>query len=211
MPQNTFEGAVLKFRNASIHVILAEVIKFRRQLVLRPEFQQQSGWDNALNKYLISGVEQLADTLENITYKPSKDSLEELGEAASDTSNSLAQDYADGTYSLHSDNVVMAPTNEEAIIWDLTGVDPNIPQPNESRFVNDFGRIFIKGLDNFFVQLTRLDARNQTQGITKTESVRMRALLDGLYTITQRKGGEINKLDIPGGVLPSDEPTTFKG
>ena len=143
MPQNTFEGTVLKFRNSSIHVILAEIIKLRRQLVLRPEFQQQSGWDNALNQYLIIGVEQLADTLENITYKTSPKSLKELGEDAADTSNSLAQDYEDGTYYLHSDNVVMAPTNDESIIWDLTGADPNLPQPDEKTFVNDFLRIFI--------------------------------------------------------------------
>jgi len=37
----------------------------------------------------------------------------------------------------------------------------------------------------------------------------MRSLLNVLYTLTQRKGGETNRSDIPTGTLPSDEPSTF--
>ena len=59
--------------------------------------------------------------------------------------------------------------------------------------------------------MTRLDSRHQPYSITKYESVMMRSLLNVLYTLTQRKGGETNRSDIPTGTMPSDEGTTFGG
>lgn len=211
MAQNTFEGVNRKFRNQTIHFMLAEIMKFRKQLTVRPEFKQQSGWDNALNKFMMDELEKIADTLENVTYNPATATLEELEAAAADTSNSLAQDYADGTYSIHTDNVLQSIEPEIEIIWDLTGSDPDIPQPSEDHFKNDFGRLFIKGLDTLFSSMTRLDCRHQGQGVTKYESVITRGKLDALYTITQRKGGEVNKTNIAAGTLPSEEADTFKG
>ncbi len=38
----------------------------------------------------------------------------------------------------------------------------------------------------------------------------MVSLLETLYAITQRKGGEVNKSDIPSGTLPSQDPATFE-
>ncbi len=211
MAQNTFEGTNLKFRNQTIHFILAEIIKFRKQLTVRPEFRQQSGWDNALNKFMVDQLESIADTLENITYNPSPATLEDLEEESADTANSLAKDYDAGVYSIHSDNVVQSVEPEIEIIWDLTGANLDIPQPTEDKFKNDFGRLFIKGLDALFTHLTRLDCRHQGSGITKYQSVMTRGKLDALFTITQRKGGEVNKTNIAAGTLPSEEADTFKG
>lgn len=207
--QNTFTGVNLVFRNGTIHAVLAEIIKFRKQLTVRSEFNQQSGWDNALNNYLVKGLEQINDSLENIVYNPSNKSLEELEAETADTSGSLMQDYADGKYSIHSDNVVMDVPQERPVLWTLDGSDPDIPQPTEDKYKNDFGRLFIKGLDELFVSLTRLDSRHQGRGVTKDESLRLRSKLNELITITQRKGGEANRFDIPEGTLPSEEPSTF--
>ena len=100
---------------------------------------------------------------------------------------------------------------ERDVVWDLTGTHLDIPQMTPENCKNDAGRAFIAGLDRLFVELTRLDSRNQSQTITKYESVMMRNLLNELYTITQRKGGEINKSDISQGTLPSQDPDTFQG
>jgi hypothetical protein len=206
---NTFQGANQDFPNKSIHFILAEVIKFRKQLTVRQEFRSESGWTNSLNKYMIDELENLADTLENITYSPEQATQEELEANASDTERSLAMDY--NTYAVSSDNVLMPVGLSRPVVWDLTGSDPDMPQPTIEEFPNDFGRAFITALDMFFSSMTRLDSRHQPQGITKYESVMMRSLLNEMYTITQRKGGEVNKSDIPTGTLPSDEANTFAG
>jgi len=205
--QNTFTGANLSFPNRSLHFLLAEIIKFRKQLTVRQEFRSESGWTNSLNNYMVTELEHLADTLENVTYIPETATQEELESNASDTNRSLADDY--NVYAVSSDNVLMPTALPKPVVWDLTGEDPDLPQPNISDFPNDFGRAFITGLDMFFVALTRLDSRHQPQSITKYESVMMRSLLNELYTVTQRKGGEVNKSDIPTGTLPSDEPSTF--
>ena len=206
--QNTFLGANLEFPNLGVHFLLAEIVKFRKQLTVRQEFRSQSGWNDGLNRYMVTELEKLADTLENITYNPDSFTLEELESQAGDTSRSLNEDYNE--YALTQDNVLMPVGVNRTLSWDLTGTDVDMPQLSPQNCPNDYARTFVAALDNFFVELTRLDSRHQPYAITKYESVMMRSLLNVLYTLTQRKGGEINRSDVPTGTLPSDEGGTFR-
>jgi len=209
MNQNTFTGANLVFQNDGIHFLLSEVIKFRKQLTVRDEFKSQSGWQDSLNLYMADELEKLADTLENITYNPDEATREELEAQAANTERSLSDDY--NIKALTSDNVLMPVGVARPVVWDLTGADVDLPQLTPQDCPNDHARSFVTGLDMFFVELTRLDSRFQTQTITKNESVMMRSILNTLYTITQRKGGEVNKSDIASGTLPSQNTDTFVG
>ena len=211
MPEhvNTFRGCNLEFPNLGIHFILAEVIKIRKQLTVRQEFRSQSGWNDSLNRYMVTEIEKIGDTLENITYNPDNLTLEELEAQAGDSTRSVADDYND--LALTQDNVLMPVGVNRRVVWDLTGVDMDIPQLHPGNCPNDAARTFVTALDNFFVEMTRLDSRHQPYSITKYESVMMRSLLNVLYTLTQRKGGETNRSDIPTGTMPSDEGTTFGG
>ena len=209
MAQNSFTGANMKFPNHGVHFLLAEVVKFRKQLTIRSEFRSQSGWDNALNNYMVAELEKLADTVENITYNPDELTKEELEDLAADTERSLADDY--NVRALASDNIVMPNALDREVVWKLDGTDPDVPQMTVDNCPNDAARSFVAGLDRFFVEATRLDSRFARQTITKHESVLLRNLLNELYTLTQRKGGEDNKSDISQGTLPSQEPATFQG
>ena len=95
------------------------------------------------------------------------------------------------------------------VVWNLTGTDVDVPQMTPGNCPNDMARSFITGLDAYFVELTRLDSRFQPNMITKYESAMMRAVLNELYTITQRKGGEDKRVDTPVGTLPSQDAKTF--
>ena len=205
--ENTFTGANVEFPNLGIHFILAEVIKFRKQLTVRQEFKSQSGWNNALNRYMVTEIEKLGDTLENITYNPDVLTLEDLESQAGDSTRNVADDYNE--LALTQDNVLMPVGVNRKVTWDLTGADIDIPQLHPGNCPNDAARSFTAALDNFFVELTRLDSRHQPYSVTKYESVMMRSLLNILYTLTQRKGGEVNRSDIPTGTLPSSESATF--
>ena len=209
MAQNTFAGTNLVFPNAGIHFLLAEVIKFRKQLTVRIEFRSQSCWTNGLNNYMQKELEKLGDTLENITYNPDAQTQEELEAQAADTTRSLADDY--NVRALASDNVLMPVSRSYDIVWDLSGNDLDIPQMTPANCPNDAARTFVTGLDKLFTEATRLDSRHQSQTITKYESVMLRSLLNELFTITMRKGGEENKSDIPQGTLPSQDGATFLG
>ena len=207
--QNTFLGANLAIPNLAVHFLLSEGIKFRKQLTVRQEFKSQSGWNDALNRNMVTELEKLSDTLENITYNPDSFSLEELEAQAADTNRSLEDDYNE--FALTQDNVLMPVGVNRNLAWDLTGADVDIPQLNPENCPNDAARSFVVALDNFFVELTRLDSRHQPYAITKYESVMMRSVLNVLYTLTQRKGGEQNRSDVPTGTMPSEEPNTFGG
>lgn len=208
---NSFEGANLTFNNRGIHFILAEIMTFRKQLTKRiqQEFQSQSGWDNALNSWMVECLEKIADSLENITYHPTSQSKDELEAQAADTTRTLLEDY-NGT-AIAADNTVMPVAPPKVVVWKLDGTDADIPQVTPANCPNDFARLFIIGLDEVFTQLTRLDSRFAPFIITKSESVMIRSLLEALITITQRKGGEAARMDIPSGTLNVHEPTTFKG
>lgn len=205
---NTFTGANLAFPNKGIHFMLAELIGFRKQLTTRPEFRSQGGWTDALNAYMIEELERLSDTLENITYYPDDISKDELELQAADTTRELADDYNERALTI--DNVLMPAAAVSSVVFDLTGGHVDIPQMAPDNCPNHYGRSFITGLDDVFVMLTRLDSRFQPNTVTKHESSMVRATLNSLYTICQRKGGEINKPDIPTGTLPSQETETFK-
>lgn len=204
---NTFSSANTEFPNEGIHFILAEIMKFRKQLTVRPEFKSQSGWTDALNAYMQEELERLSDTLENITYNPDEVLKDELEKQAADTQRKLSEDY--NNRALTADNVLLPAVPTRPIVWDLSGVNLDIPQMTPENCPNDFGRAFITKLDYLFVMLTRLDSRFQPITISKSESAMVRTALNALYSICQRKGGEANKSDIPTGTLPSQEAATF--
>lgn len=207
MGQNTFTGANLVFKNKAIHALLAEIIKFRKQLTVRSEFKQQSGWDNALNNYMVRELDKLHDTVENITYNPDSQSLDTLKRQVVDVTRGVVDDY--NTRALASDNLVMPVGLDIGVVWDLTGADVDVPQISTADFPNDAARMFIKQLDTLFVEATRLDSRFQSDYITKYEGLILTNYLNVLYAITQRKGSEANRSDIPQGTLPSQEGSTF--
>ena len=109
---------------------------------------------------MVTELEKLADTLENITYNPDSFTLEELEAQAGDTSRTLNEDYNE--FALTQDNVLMPVGVNRTLSWDLTGADMDMPQLSPQNCPNDYARTFVAALDNFFVELTRLDSRHQS-------------------------------------------------
>lgn len=208
MAENTFRGYQLETNNHGIFAMCEEIINFRKQLTVRDEMKSQSGWGDTFNNFLIGRFERLADTLESVTYNPGPETQEQLEANAADTSRSVLSDYS--ANSVNTDNVLMPAGREVKFRWDLTGADPDIPQLTVVTCPNDWMYNLITGLDSLFTEITRLDSRFQKSYITKYESVMIRAKINELVTITQRKGGEVNRNDVPTGTLPSQEPGTLQ-
>jgi hypothetical protein len=187
--------------------LLGSVMKFRKQLTVRTEFRQQSGWNTQMNEFMIDGLKELDAHIRRITYNPDATALDKQKEQAADTTRTPASDFT--AKSLNVDNVLPPAGIARPIVHTLDGSDPNVPQPDPADFPNDHGRLFISTLDNFFVTATRLDSRFDPDLITKYEAAMMLGILNSLYTITQVFGGESNRVDTPTGTLPADDPKTF--
>lgn len=209
MAENTFRNYHPSTNNRGIFALCEEIINFRKQLTVRPEVHSQSGWNDALNTFMVTRLERIADTLESVTYSPSGQTQEELETNASDTTRSLAQDYE--ATSVNTDNLLLPAGRPVEFRWDLSGADPDIPQLDVEDCPNDWAYMFITCLDSIFVDVTQLDSRSQPSTITKYESAMIRSRLNELFTITQRKGGEGNRNDVPTGTLPSQESGTLNG
>lgn len=208
--ENTFKGTVLSFPNNSIHLMLNKIMTFRIQLVQRPEFRSQSGWNDAMNKYMQDSLEKIHDLIQVNTVKKGVKTQEELEAEVSDTTKTLAESYDENTFA--QDEILGGAHFDKPIVWDLSGADVNIPQPTVENFPNGDARAFITQLDYMFRQLTRLDSRFNSAGIEKYDStIIVTSFLEPLWSSTMRFGGEVNRVDTPEGVLPSDEPNTFQG
>lgn len=218
--QNTFAGANMQFSNVGLQLLVGEIINFRTQLVVRPEFQSQSGWDDALNTFMLAGLNELASTIKSITYVAPTTTLS--GGAAVVTSLSAnpvsgavpsgsTPTSAPAPATVTPENVVLPPAYKHNVVWDLSGNSPNIPQVNPTTIPNNFGRAFITLLDRLFVESTRLDSRHQVLTITQYESAMLGAMLNQMYSLLQQFGGSANQTATPAGTLPSQESQTFQG
>lgn len=205
---NSFTNLNPKFANVGIHFAVDEAMKFRMQLTKRNEFKSMSGWNDAMNRYMQTELEKMNQTLSRMTYNPDGDTQEDLEAQAADTTRTLKDEF--NAVSMRHDNVLGPVPLEREVEYDFTGADPDIPQPTKDVYVNEVARNFIQMLDRYIVELTRLDSRHEYDMITKYESRMMKdQFLNVLWTLTEVKGGEVNRSDIPSGVLNKDEPSTF--
>src|SRR5690606_30393886 len=186
---NSFSGLVLSFANTSIHFAVDEVMKFRAQLTRRTEFQSMSGWGDDLNKYMKDELEKIYHTLTRITINPSDKTQEELEGEVSNTETTLAGRF--NSKSVRADDVIGPAPLPRTLEYDFTGNDPNYPQVTLQEFPNEVARNFIRLLDRYVVELTRLDSNRQYAMITKYDSLKLASgFLDPLWTICMVKGGE---------------------
>lgn len=210
--QNSFTGARLTdVVNEDIHSLLAKIIKFRTQLITRPEFKSQSGWDTALNNYMTKELEKLSKQLALATVKVDTRTQDELEAEAALNAGTLADSYANAAVTAYAqDNILGSSRAPIPVVHDLTGADPNIPQVTVKLVPNAEARNFVKKLDFMFVELTNLDSRHAPFGIEKYDALKVRSqYLEKLYAVCQNFGGETNRSDVPTGVLPSDLPESF--
>lgn len=255
--KNSFSGMVMAFPNVGIQTLVAKALTFRKQLTVRPERLQQSGWNNELNVFMAQGLNGLDKYCRRIVYnsistqqdvvlgpngtaagqtvvdQPVGTPAPGVGTGTANAGNAgagtaaggmtetqIEQLAADPTSSLLAefnnnspdiDNVLPPPNGNRGITAVLDGTDLNLPQLDQTNCPNDQFRGFIEGLDNFAVQATRLDSRNDPNVITKYENAMLHGLLSQLWAILKDFGGENNRMDIPAGTLPDDEPNTFMG
>lgn len=66
--------------------------------------------------------------------------------------------------------------------------------------------MFVTALDQHIVEATRLDSRFATYRITPRESLMLYASLGELFDMAISFGGDNNRIPIPHGVRPSEEP-----
>jgi hypothetical protein len=236
--QNSFSGMVVAFPNVGIHTLVASTLKFRKQLTVRPELKQQSGWNNELNVFMAKGLESLAKHCKRIVYNSASTEATDVlnhgdgfepattqhkvgpigGEAKNQTQierdaanvmNSLKEAFSANAPDI--DNLLPPPNGNRMVAAQLDGTDLNYPQLDGINAPNDHLRAFVLGLDNFAVQATRLDSRNDSNSISKYENGILHGLLSQLWTMLEVFGGENNRVDTPAGTLPDDEPNTLFG
>lgn len=181
---NSFTGANLSgIANKGVLAMCTELMKFRKQLTRRTELMEQSGWNDELNEYLESEVGQLEETLIEVTYQ------------AGTTPNTT---------------VLPAPI-PITLSYSLDGAHADYPQLNDERYQNDWLKMFCWELDRVFVEATRLDCRHSGNTVPKQQAEMIKAMLNNLMSIIQKKGGETNRSSTPTGTLASQEPQTFSG
>lgn len=202
--KDTFEDVITRFRNRSIHTYVGHCLLFRGQILQDGEFGVQSGWDTATNEFIIEHLLRLDLLRRKITHNPSNNDIKTLEERARSLSVTLDQEQ-DSTVPL-GDEVARPAGREFDLGYKLDGTDPNIPLLCDINLRNVDARMFVTALDQHIVEATRLDSRFATYRITPRESLVLYSSLCEMYDIVASFGGDANRLSVPHGVRPTEEP-----
>ena len=204
--QDTFEDAIARFRNRSIHTYVAHCLMFRGQVLQDGEFGVQSGWDTATNNFLMEHLVTLDFLRRKITHNPQKVDVKTLEDRAKDLGISLPDDVPGDPTSPAGDEVVRPTGREFDLRYKLDGSDPNIPLLSDVDLRNVDARMFVTALDQHIVEATRLDSRFATYRITVRESLMLYGSLCEMVDMCVSFGGDDKRLPIPHGVRPTEEP-----
>ena len=202
--RDTFEDAMTRFRNRSIHTYVGHCLLFRGQILQDGEFGVQSGWDTATNEFILEHLVRLDFLRRKITHNPQQVDIKTLQERARDLSVSLPDDVNEKSPA--GEEVARPAGREFDLPYRLDGSDPNIPLLSEVDLRNVDARMFVTALDQHIVEATRLDSRFATYRITPRESLMLYASLGELFDMAISFGGDNNRIPIPHGVRPSEEP-----
>lgn len=202
--RDTFEDAITRFRNRSIHTYVGHCLLFRGQILQNGEFGMQSGWDTATNQFIIEHLVRLDFLRRKITHNPQQVDIKTLEERARDLSVSLPDEI--NQLSPLGEEVARPAGREFDLPYKLDGSDPNIPLLRDVDLRNVDARMFVTALDQHIVEATRLDSRFATYRITPRESLMLYASLAEMFDMVISFGGDKNRLPIPHGVRPVEEP-----
>jgi len=202
--RDTFEDAITRFRNRSIHTYVGHCLLFRGQILQDGEFGVQSGWDTATNEFIIEHLLRLDFLRRKITHNPQQVDVKTLEERARDLSISLPDEV--NKQSPAGDEVSRPAGREFDLPYRLDGSDANIPLLSEVNLRNVDARMFVTALDQHIVEATRLDSRFATYRITPRESLMLYASLCEMFDMAKSFGGDDNRVPVPHGVRPSEEP-----
>lgn len=202
--KDTFEDVITRFRNRSIHTYVGHCLLFRGQILQEGEFGVQSGWDTATNEFIIEHLVQLDLLRRKITHNPKQSDIKTLIERARNLSISLADEQDE--YAPLGEEITRPAGREFDLPYKLDGSDPNIPLLCDVKLRNVDARMLLTALDQHVVESTRLDSRFATYRITPKESLMLYASLCEMFDIAVSFGGDENRISIPHGVQPSEEP-----
>jgi hypothetical protein len=202
--RDTFEDAITRFRNRSIHTYVGHCLLFRGQILQDGEFGVQSGWDTATNEFIMEHLVRLDFLRRKITHNPQEVDIKTLEQRARDLSISLPDEVDE--HSPLGEEVARPSGREFDLPYRLDGSDPNVPLLAEIDLRNVDARMFVTALDQHVVEATRLDSRFATYRITPRESLMLYASLAEMFDMAVSFGGDANRIPIPHGVRPSEEP-----
>jgi len=202
--RDTFEDAITRFRNRSIHTYVGHCLLFRGQILQNAEFGTQSGWDSATNELLKEHLLRQDYLRRKITHNPQKVDIKTLEERARDLKITLPDEI--NQQSPLGEEVARPAGREFDLPYRLDGSDPNVPLLHTVDLRNVDSRMFVTALDQHIVEATRLDSRFATYRITPRESLMLYASLVEMFDMCVSFGGDSNRVSIPNGVRPSEEP-----
>lgn len=209
----TFADAIVRFRNRSIHTYVGHIIQFRQQALAFGEFGQESGWSDSINRMLIDYLARLDDLRIKITRNPAEEDIGNLRETIKGLGVAIPDGPQVANSSVTADDVARGTGPEFDLRYVLDGTDPDVPMiapiPGVAQVVtidNVDARMFIVSLDLHASESTRLDSRDATYRITAHESLMLYESLSDLVDMATSYGGDSQRLPVPHGVRPSEEP-----
>lgn len=203
VPVEQFRRAITVFRNRHIIALLEPLIALRTELIANDEFMDRGGSDDPTRDHLIALLAECDKIRRHVTHNPDKIPLGDKIAKAIDPDATIET----GDLPFGGDDIQMQSSGLIDLPYKLDGTDPDIP-PNSKlkpQFLKSKGFLILGLIDQTILNITRLNSRDRSWGITQQDSMRIYGHYQTILGYCKMYLGDKNRVDVAQ-VLPSQEP-----
>lgn len=203
VPAEQFRRAITVFRNRHIIALLEPLIAFRTELIANDEFMDRGGTDDPTKDAFIGLLAECDKIRRHVTHNPDKKPLGDKIAKAIDADATIEV----GDSPFGGDDIQMQSSGLIDLPYKLDGTDPDIPLNSKLKpqFIKSKGFLILGLIDQTILNITRLNSRDRSWGITQQDSMRIYGHYQTILGYCRMYLGDANRVDVAQ-VLPSQEP-----
>lgn len=196
-----FRNCITSYRNRAVTIGLRPLVILAEEVVNNDEFADRGGADNVTQAHFRQLLHSADLKRRLVTYNPDTEDLGDLLIKSSDPNQKMEQQ----AKPFDGDSVQSGNMGITILPVAVDGSDPNLPLMSQLNMRNGVGLDIYGAICEAIVAWTRLESRNRSWLITRTDSLRVYQfyrVIDAMFT---RLLGDANRVDISS-PRATDEP-----
>ena len=196
-----FRDAITKYRNRAITIGIRPLVILAEELTNNDEFADRGGADSVTQRHFQQLLHSADLKRRLVTFNPDSQDLGELLVQSSDPNQLLI----DQQKPFDGESIQAAALGLTTLPIAVDGTDPNLPLLSTLNMRNGVGLDIYGAVCEAIVCWTRLESRNRSWQLTRTDSLRVYQVYRVINGMIMRLLGDENRVDIAS-PRATDEP-----
>ena len=196
-----FRDAIVTYRNRAITIGIRPLVVLAEELVNNDEFSDRGGADSVTQRHFQQLLHSADLKRRLVTYNPDGGDLGELLVMSSDPNQQLA----DQEKPFDGESIQAAAMGLTTLPIAIDGSDVNLPLLSALNMRNGVGLDIYGAVCEAIVCWTRLESRNRSWQLTRTDSLRVYQVYRVINGMICRLLGDANRVDVAS-PRATDEP-----